>query len=126
MKHLVHDFARELRKKQTEAEIYFWQKVRKKRILNSAFLRQKVIEHAEILGKRSFFIVDFYCSKKRLIVEIDGDVHNEQIEYDKIREATLIEMGFSIIRFLNHEVLNNWDNVEEKLKEKISELQSRY
>ncbi|NJN78145.1 MAG: DUF559 domain-containing protein [Saprospiraceae bacterium] len=45
---------------------------------------------------------------KKVIIEIDGGIHALQIEYDQIREAILMEMGYKIIRFKNEDVLNNW------------------
>jgi leucyl-tRNA synthetase len=54
--------------------------------------------------------------KKELIIELDGEIHCTQEEYDKYREAILREMGYTIIRFTNEEVLNNWDKVQADLK----------
>ena len=110
-------FARELRKKQTPAEEKFWKKVRGRRFLGKKFLRQNVIKHAEEGGRESFFIADFYCRENRLIVEIDGDIHLTQVEYDQLRQEILEEMGYRVVRFTNEEVLENWGMVEKKLLE---------
>jgi len=61
-------------------------------------------------------------SEKKLIVEIDGGIHKQQVEYDKIREGILREMGFRIIRFTNEEVLKDWSKAEEKLADALAEL----
>ena len=117
MKHSqILEFSRTLRKNQTPAENIFWQNVRNKKFLGLKFNRQFVIEHES----RSYFIADFHCFEKKLIVEIDGDVHKYQLEYDRIREDILKEMGYSIVRFKNEDVLHNWDKVENELKDKLS------
>ena len=111
--------ARQLRKNQTAAEEFFWKKVRKKQLLGKKFLRQYLIQHDESQGLKRFFIADFCCYEKKLIVEIDGDVYNSQLEYDKIREDILREMGFEVIRFQNADVLKRWPTVEAVLLERL-------
>jgi leucyl-tRNA synthetase len=85
------------------------------------FNRQFVIQHADILGKKSYFIADFHCFSKKIIVEIDGKIHDSQVEYDEIRTEILEEMGYKIIRFKNKEVLNNWGAISTKLEKVIVE-----
>ena len=117
-KDILH-FARELRKNQTPAEQFFWEKVRNRRFMGKKFTRQFIIEHSDIQGDKSFFIADFHCREKRLVVELDGNIHKEQVEYDRMREEILREMGFVIIRFRNEEVLENWNRVAERLREAL-------
>jgi len=126
MSETIHERARRLRRNQTPAEVYFWNRVRKRKILGSLFLRQYVLEYPDRLNKSNYFIVDFYCSQKKLIVEIDGKIHQQQVEYDEFRETILKEMKYSIIRFTNYEVLNNWHSVEKQMKDRITMLDSRY
>jgi len=102
-------FTRSLRKNQTPTEIAFWDKVRRKQFLGLKFNRQFIIQHSNIIGKKSYFITDFYNHEKRAIIEIDGKIHLEQKEYDEIREDILREMKYHIIRFTNEEVLGNWE-----------------
>lgn len=109
-------FTKLLRHNQTPAEKFFWNKVRDRRLFNAKFRRQFLIEHAEILGKKYFYIVDFYCFEKKLIVELDGEIHLSQKEYDAHRHQKLIDMGFQVIRFRNEEVLNNWNGVKKELE----------
>ena len=78
--------------------------------------RQFIIEHANIMGNKQFFIVDFYCHEKKLIIELDGKIHDYQIQSDFEREEILRKMGFQIIRFKNEEVLKHWEIVARKLK----------
>ncbi len=94
-----------------------WERVRRKQVNGIKFYRQYIIEHADILGVKAFFIADFYCHPQKLIIEIDGDIHLtcEQKKYDKERSEVLREMGYRIIRFTNQEVLENWEEVQERL-----------
>ncbi len=109
-------FARSLRKNQTPAEIFFWNEVRNRRLFGKKFKRQFIIQHAEILGEKKYYIADFFCYEKSLVVEIDGKIHLEQKELDFIREENLKKQGFKVIRFTNEEVLDNWQNVKQKLE----------
>jgi very-short-patch-repair endonuclease len=109
-------FARQLRKNQTPAEKLFWDKVRNRRLFKKKINRQFIIEHANVVGNKRFFIVDFYCHEKKLIIELDGKIHDYQIAYDLEREDILRQMGFQIIRFNNEEVLHHWELVEQRLK----------
>jgi len=98
--------ARELRRDMTPAEKLLWQELRANK-LGVHFRRQQVI---------AGFIVDFYCHKAGLVIEVDGDIHDLQQEEDVVWEKALSEMGLRIIRFRNHEVLKNLSEVVEKIK----------
>ncbi|MBN2402192.1 MAG: DUF559 domain-containing protein [Spirochaetes bacterium] len=83
--------------------------LRNRKFLNYKFRRQHVIEG---------FVVDFYCQKLRLAIEIDGKVHDRQKEYDEIRQQLIEERGIKFIRITNEEV-NKDINI---LFSKISEI----
>lgn len=117
----IKEFAKRMRNNPTEAENMFWKRVKARRFLGYRFNRQYVIEHSNVMGKKSYFIPDFYCFELKLVVEIDGKIHNQQIEYDEIREDILKKMGNKIIRFTNEEVLHDGANVAQKLKRFIEE-----
>ncbi len=68
------------------------------------------------------FIVDFYCSKPLLAVEVDGDSHAEQEEYDRQRTERLGRYGITVIRYTNIDVMGNLDGVYEDLFEKVKKL----
>ena len=85
----------------TNAESILWQELRSKK-LGQKFRRQHVI------GK---FIVDFICLSKQVIVEVDGNVHQETQEYDEFRTQYLNSLGFSVTRFSNEEVMNDLETV---------------
>ena len=104
--------ARELRRDTTPAEKLLWQELRADK-LGVHFRRQQVI---------AGFIVDFYCHKAALVIEVDGDIHDLQQEEDAKREKALGEMGLRIIRFRNNEVLKNLSAVVRKIKELIYQV----
>lgn len=116
----ILELARYMRTNPTTSELFFWNKVRNRSFHGFKFYRQYIVESANINGDKSFFIGDFYCHNKKVIIELDGKIHLTQLEYDKLREKDLIEMGFKIIRFKNEEVLNNWQEVSEILLKEIS------
>ena len=99
--------ARELRREMTLAEAILWQELRANK-LGVHFRRQQII---------TGFIVDFYCHKAALVIEVDGDIHDLQKEDDARREKALSEMGLKIVRFRNDEILNNLLTVVKRIKE---------
>jgi very-short-patch-repair endonuclease len=108
-------YARELRKDSTPAEAMFWDIVKRKQFHGKRFLRQFPLEY-ERNGRTHFFIVDFYCAEAKLVVEIDGSVHDNQLEYDALRTEVLNSKGISVIRFTNDEASDR-EYIIEKLKE---------
>ncbi|MBN1473578.1 MAG: endonuclease domain-containing protein [Syntrophaceae bacterium] len=100
--------ARNLRKSMTDAEILVWSKIRRKQIKGMQFYRQKTIGN---------YIVDFYCPKGKLVVEIDGGQHyiNTGRKKDLDRDYQLQLMGLSVLRFSDFDVLRNIDGVLEKI-----------
>lgn len=96
---------RRLRSIPTKAEYILWQELRKNK-LGYRFRRQTSIGP---------FIVDFYCQELFCIIEVDGSVHEQQKEYDKMREGYLKEKGYDIIRFQNDEVIFKREIVIEKI-----------
>lgn len=106
--------ARMLRKNQTPAEQVFWEKVRNRKFQGVKFLRQHPIRF-HYFGTRRFFVADFYCAQAKLIIEIDGKIHEKQKEYDQYRTYLLNTLGFKVIRFTNDEILNQMNVVLNKL-----------
>jgi very-short-patch-repair endonuclease len=102
--------AKELRKSMTEAEEMLWKQIRNNKLKGLKFRRQHPLD---------IFIADFYCHERKLILELDGGIHDtpEQMEYDEGRTAELEEKGFKILRFKNDEVLNDINQVLEKISE---------
>jgi very-short-patch-repair endonuclease len=101
--------ARELRRDMTPVEKILWQELRANK-LGVHFRRQQII---------AGFIVDFYCHKAALVIELDGEVHDKQQEEDARRDKALSELGLRTIRFRNDEVLKNLPAVMGKIKELV-------
>ena len=100
----IIDRRKELRNNSTDAEKRLWYFLKNKQLNGRKFTRQHSI------GK---YIVDFYCSKEQLIIELDGDQHNEddQKKHDEIRTKYLESLNKRVIRFTNMDVLFKTDNV---------------
>jgi very-short-patch-repair endonuclease len=103
-------FRRNLRIRDTYAEQIFWQQVRNGKLDGLKFKRQHSIGN---------YIVDFYCASKKLIIELDGSVHNskDQKEKDQLRDENLKEIGFIILRFKNQEIITKIDQVKQQIIE---------
>jgi very-short-patch-repair endonuclease len=100
--------AREMRSNPTAAENHLWQRLRKEQILGFKFRRQYTIDR---------FIVDFYCTEARLVIEVDGSIHDEQQEADQLRTEFLESLGLRVLRFSNGEVIQQTNGVIERIAE---------
>lgn len=111
-KHLKHN-ARELRKNGTPGEAILWKYVLKaKQFYGLQFNRQFIIEK---------YIVDFVCRKLKLVIELDGQYHDQIIEKDKSRDLRLKELGFIIVRIPEKFVMEDVNAVYHYLKSFIPE-----
>ncbi|MFM7486612.1 MAG: DUF559 domain-containing protein, partial [Cytophagales bacterium] len=106
----LKDNARENRKKPTEAEDKFWQAVRDS-TLGVKFRRQHAI---------GSFIVDFVCIEKKLVIELDGSIHNNQKREDEERTKIIEGHGFRVVRFANDQVLNSLSEVLQKVQSELA------
>jgi very-short-patch-repair endonuclease len=97
--------ARLLRRRSTSAENAAWEILRNRRLLGLKFRRQQVIRG---------FVADFYCAEHRLIVELDGGIHQGQVEVDRARDEVLELAGFKILRFANEAVTQ--DRLEKEIQ----------
>jgi very-short-patch-repair endonuclease len=98
--------AKSLRTNSTDAERLLWSRLRAKQVRGCKFRRQ------EQIGR---FIVDFVCYDRQLVIEADGGQHAQEQEKDEERTAWLNSQGFTVLRFWNHEVLTNPDEVIETI-----------
>ena len=98
------DIAKQLRKNITEAEKKLWQQLRAKQLHGCKFKRQQPIGN---------YVVDFVCFEKKLVVELDGGQHADPVHEikDETRTSWLQSQGFEVLRFGNHDVLQNMDGV---------------
>ncbi len=112
--HLLLSHAKEMRANPTLAEAALWEQLRNKN-LDAKFRQQHLIGD---------FIVDFVCLDKKLIVEVDGKIHETQVEEDAKRTEILENDFYKVIRFKNEEVLGNIEGVLEKIKKELSQRES--
>ena len=90
--------ARELRNNSTLSEVLLWNQLKARKMRGYQFMRQKPIGE---------YIVDFFCSKLKLVIEIDGESHVDKYEKDKIRQLNLERLSLSFLRFSDLDVKTN-------------------
>ena len=112
---LAKGIARELRKKQTPTERILWDILRNRQFNGTKFLRQHPIL-VDDDGRETFFLADFYCAEKRLVVEIDGPIHRFQKVSDIERTQVLIRNGFVVLRLTSREVEDNVNDALNKIR----------
>jgi len=105
----------ELRNNMTIAEKILWEELRKKDVYKARWKRQHPID---------IFVVDFYCHKYKLAVEVDGEIHlNEEIrEYDDGREHDIEKLGIKVLRFTNKQVFEDIEIVKNQILDSIKSL----
>jgi very-short-patch-repair endonuclease len=108
---MPNERARNLRKNLTEAEKALWSRLRLKQISGHRFRRQVPI---------GAYVADFVCLEKRLIVEVDGGQHAEQTVHDHERTNWLRSQRFNVLRFWNHQVLQEMESVLEVIEKELN------
>lgn len=101
----IKPLARQMRKEPTIAENILWQRLRRKQ-LGVKFRRQHTIDR---------FIVDFYCHNAKLVIEVDGPIHDYTLDEDRLRQDYLESLGLCVIRFKNEEVIQLIDLVLDEI-----------
>ena len=104
-------FRRKLRKHMTAAEVALWVMIKDRQLVGERFRRQFSVGH---------YILDFYCPKYKLAIELDGEIHKSQKEYDENRTAELERFDLKVIRFTNDEVFKDIERVIEEIKRHIN------
>lgn len=105
--------ARSLRSEMTNAERRMWQFLRGKQLDNFRFRRQHPV------GK---YIVDFACVEMKLVIELDGGQHQDQVDCDELRTKYLQSQGWRVLRFWNNDVLGNLDGVLSSVLDSLRSL----
>jgi very-short-patch-repair endonuclease len=108
--------SRELRQPQTPAEQRLWAALRDRRLGGYKFRRQHPIDR---------FIVDFFCHECSLVLEVDGDSHATQAEYDQARTEWLNDRGYTVIRFTNQDIYKRFPGVQEAILEQCQRLSGK-
>jgi Uncharacterized protein conserved in bacteria len=111
MKRMNVDRARELRRAMTDTEQKLWYRLRNRQLSGCKFRRQHEIDQ---------YIVDFVCTEARLIIELDGGQHVDQVNYDERRTQYLQAMGYRVLRFWNNDALVNIESVLEVILEALA------
>jgi len=106
----LYQYGKELRRSSTKAEKILWEYLRDRKLDGLKFRRQHPLDK---------FIADFYCHEKKLVVELDGAVHDDKMnaQYDEARTYELAGSGISVIRFRNYEVEKDIETVLMKIRE---------
>ena len=102
MPQLTTQRVRDLRKNQTPSEKMLWQCLRNRKLAGYKFYRQHPIKVVHD-GKTRYFIADFYCHEKNLVIEVDGKIHDNQKEYDEYRTFLINQLGIRVFRLKNEE-----------------------
>ncbi|MEL6163736.1 MAG: endonuclease domain-containing protein [Cyanobacteria bacterium J06628_3] len=103
----IEQAARKLRKNLTPAEARLWAALRNKQLEGLRFRTQHPVGN---------FILDFYCPSCKLVVEVDGEIHAYQTEYDDARTTKLTNFGYRVLRFTNEQVMNDLPSVLAEIK----------
>ncbi len=108
----LKQYSRELRKNMTDAENLLWSKLRLRQLNGCQFNRQRIIGN---------YIVDFFCLKAKLVIEVDGGQHYsaEARVADLQRDRYMETRGFRVLRFTDTDVLKNIEGVVERIIENI-------
>ena len=114
----LKELARKLRNKSTKSEIKLWQYLKSKKMMGYDFHRQKPIDN---------FIVDFFCNKLKLAIELDGYTHTfeEIAEKDASKQERLKELGITVLRFCDEDVMKNMDGVLQVIRRFIENYEKR-
>ena len=108
----LKQLSRELRENMTDAERHLWATIKMKQLKGYQFYRQKPIGD---------YIVDFFCPRAKLVIEIDGSQHfsDDMPQYDRIRDEYMSSLGLRVLRFSNTDVLTRIEGVVQRIEEEM-------
>jgi very-short-patch-repair endonuclease len=111
----IFKLAKQLRKDETEAEKILWARLNRNQIEGLQFRRQHPL---------NTFIADFYCAKVKLVIEIDGNIHDipEYHIHDEGRSSMLEDLGITVIRFTNEQTMDEIDYVIKQIETTVTKL----
>ena len=102
----IEEAARRLRRTMTPAKQRLWEALRCRQVSGLKFRRQHPVGP---------FVLDFYCPERKLVIELDGEIHKLQENRDQARAQQLADYGYHVIRFRNEEVFNHLDSVLQRI-----------
>ncbi len=103
---VVKKRARLLRKNMTPSETVLWEELRNRRLEGYKFLRQHPIVYNPNGSGSKYFVADFYCDLKKTVLELDGPIHQANVQYDQYRESEMLNLGLHVLRINNEELLD--------------------
>jgi len=109
---------RDLRRASTRAERMLWEEIRGRKFLGLKFYRQYPL-FVDTSGQETFFVADFYCHEQKLVIELDGGIHNYQNRQDLKRTEAIRALGISVVRFKNEDIEQNIAGTLSTLGKKI-------
>ena len=95
----------------TPAEEHLWSALKNKQLEGLRFRRQHPVGN---------FILDFYCPSCKLVIEVDGEVHSDRLDYDDARTDKLGEYGYKVLRFSNERIINDLSQVLAEIRQVVS------
>jgi very-short-patch-repair endonuclease len=111
---VVKKYSRKLRSNLTESEKKLWKELRNRKLEGYKFLRQHPIIYKADYKGLNYFVADFYCNEKKAVIELDGPIHDSNVEYDEFRDSELKDLGIKILRIKNED-LNNMKEVLQRI-----------
>jgi very-short-patch-repair endonuclease len=114
----LKELARRLRKNSTKSEIKLWYYLKGKKMMGYDFHRQKPIDNS---------IVDFFCNKLKLVIELDGYTHTfeEVVDKDKFKQEQLKRLGVNVLRFRDEDVMKNMEGVLSVIQKYIHDFRKK-
>jgi very-short-patch-repair endonuclease len=97
---------RELRSDMTDSEKKLWNEIRNRQLSGYKFLRQHPIVYKADFKGLNYFVADFYCHEKKVVIELDGPIHIDTEEYDQFRDCEMRELGMHVLRLKNEDLIN--------------------
>lgn len=115
---IAKETCRALRKSETPAETILWQVLRDRLFQELKFYRQYPIL-VDWLETETFFVADFYCFERRLVVEVDGKIHDYRTDHDELRTFIINHLGIHVVRVSNEEIVRRLHNVLARLTDTV-------
>ncbi len=115
----IRVIVRRLRRKMTPSERILWEEIRNRKLNGIKFNRQHPIFYESVKNDHYFYVADYYCHEHKLVIELDGSVHDYQKEKDYNRDLILIETGLKVLHIRNEE-LKNIKKVKDKILKSLN------
>jgi len=103
---VIKKHGRELRNNMTYSEKLLWKHIRNRQLSGYKFLRQHPVVYKADYKGLNYFVADFYSAEKKIVIELDGPIHQENEEYDRFRDFEMKEKGIHVLRLKNEDLLN--------------------